>query len=63
MKPLAMLALRGALSDVLSQETFDRMAREKPDLVRVTVARRGHPPMLDESDSVAAIESFLARLD
>jgi len=39
------------------------MAREKPDLVRVTVAKRGHPPMLDEPDSIAAIESFLARLD
>jgi len=63
LKPIPTLALRGALSDVLSQETFDRMAREKPDLVRVTVAQRGHPPMLDEPDSVAAIESFLARLD
>jgi pimeloyl-ACP methyl ester carboxylesterase len=63
LKPIPTLALRGALSDVLSQETFDRMAREKPDLVRVTVAQRGHPPMLDEPDSVAAIESLLARLD
>jgi len=63
LKPIPTLALRGALSDVLSEGTFDRMAREKPDLVRVTVAQRGHPPMLDEPDSVAAIESFLARLD
>jgi pimeloyl-ACP methyl ester carboxylesterase len=63
LKPIPTLALRGALSDVLSQQTFDRMALEKPDLVRVTVARRGHPPMLDEPDSVAAIDSFLARLD
>ena len=39
------------------------MAAEKPDLVRVTVAGRGHPPMLDEPDSVAAIDAFLARLD
>jgi hypothetical protein len=29
----------------------------------VTVAQRGHPPMLDEPDSVAAIESFLAQLN
>jgi pimeloyl-ACP methyl ester carboxylesterase len=62
LKTIPTLALRGALSDVLSEGTFDRMAREKPDLVRVTVAQRGHPPMLDEPDSVAAIESFLARL-
>lgn len=63
LKSIPTLALRGAISDVLSQETFDRMAREKPDLVRVTVAGRGHPPMLDEADSVAAIDAFLARLD
>jgi pimeloyl-ACP methyl ester carboxylesterase len=62
LKPVPVLALRGEISDVLSTETFERMGREKPDLVRVTVARRGHPPMLDEPDSVAAIESFLSRL-
>jgi pimeloyl-ACP methyl ester carboxylesterase len=62
LKPVPVLALRGEISDVLSVETFERMGREKPDLVRVTVAGRGHPPMLDEPDSVAAIEAFLARL-
>jgi pimeloyl-ACP methyl ester carboxylesterase len=63
LRPIPTLALRGAISDVLSLQTFDRMATEKPDLVRVTVAGRGHPPMLDEPDSVAAIDAFLARLD
>jgi pimeloyl-ACP methyl ester carboxylesterase len=63
LQPIPTLALRGAISDVLSQQTFDRMATEKPDLVRVTVAGRGHPPMLDEPDSVATIDAFLARLD
>ena len=62
LKPVPVLALRGEISDVLSVETFERMGREKPDLVRVTVARRGHPPMLDEPDSVAAIDRFLSRL-
>ena len=57
--PVPVLALRGALSDVLSQQTFDRMAREKPDLERITIPGRGHPPMLDEPESVAAIEAFL----
>jgi len=38
------------------------MAREKPDLVRVTAARRGHPPSLDEPECVAAIDEFLSRL-
>ena len=63
LKPIPSLALRGALSDVLSPATFERMAREKPDLECVTVPRRGHPPMLDEPASVAAIDAFLARLD
>jgi pimeloyl-ACP methyl ester carboxylesterase len=60
LRPLPALAIRGELSDVLSQSTFDRMAREKPDLRRVTVARRGHPPLLDEPECIAAIDAFLA---
>jgi len=60
--PVPTLAIRGELSDVLSRETFERMAREKPDLERLTVSRRGHPPLLDEPECVAAIDGFLARL-
>jgi pimeloyl-ACP methyl ester carboxylesterase len=60
--PVPTLALRGATSDILAVATFDRMLREKPDLVRVEVPQRGHTPMLDEPDSVAAIDEFLARL-
>lgn len=59
LQPIPVLALRGATSDVLSQATFDRMARGKPDLERVTVAGRGHAPTLDEPECVAAIDAFL----
>jgi len=62
LKPVPTLAIRGELSDVLSPATFDRMQREKPDLRRLTVARRGHPPLLDEPECVAAIDEFLAEL-
>jgi len=62
LRPLPTLAIRGALSDVLSEAAFDRMAREKPDLERLTVSRRGHPPLLDEPECVAAIDDFLAQL-
>jgi pimeloyl-ACP methyl ester carboxylesterase len=62
LKPVPTLAIRGELSDVLSVATFDRMLREKPDLRRLTVARRGHPPLLDEPECVAAIDEFLAGL-
>ena len=56
------LAFRGATSDILSAATFARMGREKPDLVRVEVANRGHTPQLDEPECVAAIDAFLARV-
>jgi pimeloyl-ACP methyl ester carboxylesterase len=61
LRPVPTLALRGATSDILAATTFDRMLREKPDLVRVEVPQRGHTPMLDEPVSVAAIDEFLAR--
>ena len=56
---LPMLAIRGAHSDILSAATLARMQREKPDLKVVTVANRGHAPMLDEPQCVAAIDEFL----
>jgi pimeloyl-ACP methyl ester carboxylesterase len=55
-----MLVIRGALSDLLSAATVERMAREKPDLRHVTVPNRGHTPMLDEPECLAAIDAFLA---
>jgi pimeloyl-ACP methyl ester carboxylesterase len=60
--PVPTLAIRGETSDILSTATFDRMHREKPDLVRITVPRRGHVPLLDEPECLEALEAFLARL-
>ena len=57
-----MLAIRGVLSDILSASTFARMEREKPDLVTLTVAARGHVPLLDEPECLAAIDAFLGRI-
>lgn len=62
LRPVPTLAIRGEISDVLSVQTFDRMAAEKPDLERLTVPGRGHPPLLDEPECVAAIDAFLSRL-
>jgi pimeloyl-ACP methyl ester carboxylesterase len=62
LRPIPTLAIRGATSDILSMETFDRMAREKPDLETVTVPGRGHTPLLVEPECVAAISGFLARV-
>jgi pimeloyl-ACP methyl ester carboxylesterase len=55
------LAIRGGLSDVLSEATFERMAQVKPDLQRVVVPNVGHVPALDEPEAAAAIHEFIAR--
>jgi pimeloyl-ACP methyl ester carboxylesterase len=57
------LAIRGENSDILTTDTFDRMAVEKPDLRRLTVAGKGHTPTLGEPESLAAIDDFLAAVD
>jgi pimeloyl-ACP methyl ester carboxylesterase len=54
------LAIRGAHSDVLSAATLQRMQRGKPDLEVLTVANRGHAPLLDEPECVPAIDRLLA---
>jgi pimeloyl-ACP methyl ester carboxylesterase len=56
-----MLAIRGAHSDILSVATLARMQREKPDLEVLTVADRGHAPLLDEPECLAAVDLFLSR--
>ena len=56
------LAIRGAISDILSVDVFDRMAEIKPDLRRVTVKNRGHVPLLDEPECLEAIDDFIANL-
>ena len=54
-----MLAIRGAQSDILSAATLERMKKEKPDLHTLTVANRGHAPLLDEAECMKAIDEFL----
>jgi len=56
------LLLRGALSDVLTEDLVDRMRQAKPDLEVVQVPERGHAPLLDEPLARAGIDDFLQRL-
>jgi len=62
LKPIRTLAFRGALSDVLPEDVFRRMALEKPDLVCVTVPDAGHTPSLTEPQSTSALDAFLQPL-
>jgi len=56
------LAIRGGLSDVLTEACFERMTREHPKLSRVTVPGVGHTPSLGEPEARAAVAAFLAAL-
>lgn len=56
------LAIRGALSDLLSARTLKRMARELPGLETLTIPRTGHAPTLEEPEAQAAIARLLAKV-
>jgi pimeloyl-ACP methyl ester carboxylesterase len=60
LRGMPMLAIRGERSDILSAATFARMKAENPDLSQLEVAQRGHVPLLDEPECIAAIDTFLA---
>lgn len=62
LRPLPLLAFRGALSDVLTAETFVAMKREHAGMIAVTVPGVGHIPQLDEPEFEGAIDAFLAGL-
>lgn len=55
------LAIRGALSDILAPATLAAMAERLPSLQALEVANRGHAPTLDEPPAREAIRAFLAR--
>lgn len=59
LKPVPVLSLRGALSDVFAAATQAEMARRLPQLTAVEVPAVGHAPALDEPAAVAAIDAFL----
>jgi pimeloyl-ACP methyl ester carboxylesterase len=61
LRGIPMLAIRGERSDILSAATFARMKAENPDLTQLEVAQRGHVPLLDEPECIAAIDAFLER--
>ena len=56
---IPVLSIRGALSDILTAETVRKMAQLHPDFTSVEISNIGHAPMLDEPESLAAIDAFL----
>jgi pimeloyl-ACP methyl ester carboxylesterase len=63
LESIPILAIRGALSDIISPEIQGAMAARHPHLTPITIANRGHAPMLDEPAAVAAIDAFLKGLE
>lgn len=56
------LVVRGALSDLLSEETAHEMVRRIDAAALVTVPDVGHAPLLEEDVAVAGINSLLSRI-
>jgi pimeloyl-ACP methyl ester carboxylesterase len=53
------LVIRGALSDLLSDEGVAQMTQRGPRARVATVAAVGHAPMFFEADQIGIVESFL----
>lgn len=54
--------LWGEMSDILTAEIIAKMKAVKPDLDVIPVPDRGHVPLLDESESLAAIDAFINKV-
>lgn len=63
LKPVPLLAIRGALSDLLSERTVSEMAARHPDLDLLTVPDQGHAPLMKGDAVIGAVRRFVARID
>jgi pimeloyl-ACP methyl ester carboxylesterase len=57
-----LLLVRGALSELLAEDTAERMRQARPDMRFVEIAATGHSPTLEEPAAVAALDAFLDRI-
>ena len=57
-----LLIVRGALSDLLTEETLAEMQRRLPDSSATTIPNIGHAPLLEDPLAVAAIRQLLAQV-
>lgn len=56
------VVLWGELSDILTADLVEKMKVRKKDIEIVPVPNRGHVPLLDEPECVAAIDRFLSKV-
>lgn len=63
LKDTPTLLVHGEISDLLTPNIIAAMRKANPTFDYVGVPRTGHPPMMTEPASLAAIKKFLAKLD
>ena len=54
--------IRGANSNLLSEDTLEEMQRRRPDMITAVVPGRGHIPFLDEPEAVAALHKWVGQM-
>ncbi|MBV5264177.1 alpha/beta fold hydrolase [Pinisolibacter aquiterrae] len=59
---IPILSVRGALSDLLTEETVAAMAARAPRLETLIVADQGHAPLFDDDLSLDGLVAFLDRV-
>ncbi len=63
LKNFPTLVIRGENSDLLTQETLQKMHDAHEKMLSITLKNRGHTPFLNEIQAVAAIDRFIGQID
>ncbi len=56
-----LMVIHGVFSNILTEQTIEKMNQEHPNLQIVQVQDQGHPPQLRDSETQEKIRSFLRR--
>ncbi|WP_332686723.1 alpha/beta fold hydrolase, partial [Devosia sp.] len=56
-----LMLLRTQLTDQLRRETFDEMARRRPDATALIIAGQGSPALFDQHEEIEAVAEFVIR--
>lgn len=59
---IPLLVIRGALSDILSQDTLEEMAHRHPNCDTHIVAHQGHAPLLRDTPTIETILRFIEKV-